>query len=250
MKISGNSILITGGATGIGLELSKLFVNSGNEVIICGRREDKLNEAKKLLPAIHTKACDVSAAENRIALTEWIISEFPDFNILINNAGIQRMIDFTKGTEELKELHDEISINLEAPIHLSALCIPHLSAKKGAAIVNITSGLGFTPLAFVPVYCATKAALHSFSMTLRHQLRTTSVKVFEVIPPIVDTELDKGARKRRGMTHFGILAAEAAEGAFKSIENDEYEFAIGMAANLRAGSRNNPEEAFKKLNER
>jgi uncharacterized oxidoreductase len=248
MKISGNTIFITGGATGIGLAMSEIFLNAGNEVIICGRREDKLLEAEKKLKGIHTKVCDLSVHENRIAISQWVISKFPDCNMLINNAGIQRMIDFTKGTEELTELHEEISTNLEAPIHLSALFIPHLSSKKDSAIVNITSGLGFTPLAFVPVYCATKAALHSFSLTLRHQLRNSSIKVFEIIPPIVDTDLDKGARKRRGQKNFGISPQETAQQAVKAIENNEFEFAIGMAQNLKMGSRNNPEEAFKRMN--
>ena len=248
MNISGNTILITGGATGIGLSMAEIFLNSGNDVIVCGRREDKLVEAKNKVRGVHTKVCDISVPENRVLLAEWVISTFESVNMMINNVGIQRMINFKKGTQELTELHNEIAINFEAPVHLSALFIPHLSAQKQSAIANVSSGLAFVPLAFVPVYCATKAAIHSFSTSLRHQLKDTPIKVFEIIPPIVDTDLDKGARARRGQKDRGISAAETAEAAVKAIENDDYEFAIGMAQGLKMGSRNNPEEIFKKMN--
>lgn len=248
MKIKDNTVLITGGATGIGFSLAQEFVKAGNEVIICGRREDKLKEAKDNLPQIHTKICDLSKENERKSLFEWTVSNFKNINILVNNAGIQRMIDFKKGTSELFSGEDEIEINLKAYVYLSAYFIPEFMKQKESAIINISSGLGFIPLTIVPIYSATKAAIHSFTMSLRHQLKNTSIKVFEIIPPTVDTELDKGARDRRGQQDRGISPDEVAKAAVSGLEKDEYEIAVGRADNLRAGSRNNPEEIFGNTN--
>ena len=173
MKINGNTILITGGATGIGFALAEAFVKEDNEVIICGRREDKLREAKSKLPQIHTKVCDISKGEEREALYNWIKSNNIDINILVNNAGIQRMVDFKKGIYDLSKGENEIEINLTAPIHLSAYFIPDLLKQKESAIINVSSGLAFVPIAVMPIYSATKAGLHSFSVSIRHQLRGT-----------------------------------------------------------------------------
>jgi uncharacterized oxidoreductase len=248
MKTSGNTILITGGATGIGLALAEAFVKAGNEVIICGRRQSKLDEAKEKLPQIHIRKCDASKDDERRMLLDWMGSNFKGLNILVNNAGIQRMIDFKKGAEELFAGEDEIEINFRTYVHLSAYFIPLLMKQKEAAIMNISSGLGFIPLAIMPVYCATKAAIHSFSLSLRHQLKNTPVRVFEIIPPTTDTELDKGTRAKRGMENRGIPPAEVAKAALEALEKDEYEVAVGMANNLRAGSRNNFEQIFQNMN--
>lgn len=249
MKINGNTILITGGATGIGFALAEAFVREDNEVIICGRREHKLREAKSKLPQIHTKVCDLSKGKEREALYNWIKSNSIDINILVNNAGIQRMVDFKKGIFNLSEGENEIDINLTAPIQLSAYFIPDLIRQKESAIINISSGLAFVPIAVMPVYCATKAAMHSFSVSIRHQLRDTSIKVFEIIPPIVDTELDKGARDERGQEDKGISPSEVAKATMKALEEDEYEIVIGMAQNLQMGARNNPEKIFQSINQ-
>ena len=248
MQIRGNTILITGGATGIGFSLAEAFVKAGNEVIICGRREHKLEEAKDKLPQIHTKICDLSKEKERKLLYDWVRSNFKDIDVLVNNAGIQRMIDFKKGTHDLVNGEDEIEINLKAYIYLSAYFIPLLLKRKEAAIVNVSSGLAFIPLAAVPVYSATKAAIHSFSLSLRHQLKDSSIKVFEIIPPIVDTELDRGAREERKQEDRGIPPFEVAKAALKALENNEYEVAIGMAQFLRDGARNNPEQTFQNIN--
>lgn len=249
MKIGGNTILITGGATGIGFALAAAFLKERNEVIVCGRRQGVLQEAKLKLPEVHVKQCDVAQDGDRRALYQWITSEFEDINILVNNAGIQREINFTESSATQKlAAEDEVSINLTAQIRLSALFIPQLMKKKEAAIVNISSGLGFIPLAIVPVYCATKAGIHSFTISLRHQLRNTPVKVFEVIPPTTDTELDKGARARRGQADMGIPAFQVAEATIKGMKDDQYEIAVGRAEMLRQASRTNPEEVFHRMN--
>ena len=248
MNVKGNTVLITGGATGIGLSLVKEFVDAGNEVIICGRRQDKLNEAKKLYPAIHIKQIDLSHSHEREALHYWINKDFPKLNILINNAGIQRGIDFRKGIETLKTIDNEIAINLEAPIQLCSYFIPLLQAQKESAIINVTSGLGFIPSVAMPVYSATKAAPHSFTVSLRRQLKDSSIKVFEIIPPMVDTDLDKGERKKRGQTYFGITPEQTAKESFEAIKNDEYEFDVGDAKNFRTGAKQNFEEHFDRMN--
>jgi uncharacterized oxidoreductase len=249
MKIKGNTILITGGATGIGFALAEAFLREDNEVIICGRREQKLREAKSKLPQIHTRVCDLSKEKEREALYNWVKSNFKNINILVNNAGIQRMVDFKKGISDLSLGENEIDINLTAPIHLSAYFIPDLMKQKESAIINVSSGLAFVPIAVMPVYCATKAAMHSFSLSIRHQLKDTSIKVFEVIPPTVDTELDKGARDERGQEDKGIPPSEVARATLKALEKDEYEIAVGMAQNLRMGARNNLEKIFQSINQ-
>lgn len=248
MKINGNTILITGGATGIGFAMAEAFVAAGNEVIICGRRKEKLDEAKSKLPNIHTRVCDLSKAKEREALYQWASSNFKDLNILVNNAGIQRMIDFRKGTSDLFNGDNEVEINLMAPIHLSAYFIPFLSKKDESAIINVSSGLGFVPIAFMPVYCATKAAVHSFTMSLRRQLRDTPIRVFEVIPPTVNTDLDKGARKARGQKDLGIPPMDVAKAVLNGVGKDEFEIAVGEAQNLRTGARTNLEQIFNNMN--
>lgn len=250
MRMSGNDILITGGATGIGLALVEVFLREGNKVIICGRRKDKLDRARKKFPELQTIKCDVANPKDRKRLFDRMFKNHGSFNILINNAGVQKEINFKKGTTGLRDEENEIDINLKAPVHLSAMFIPHLMKQKEAAIVNVSSGLAFVPIAFMPVYCATKAAMHSFSLSLRHQLKDTSIKVFEIIPPTTDTELDRGARGKRGQVDRGIKPEIVAEAAIEAMKKDEFEIAVGQAQFLRTSSRNDPERAFQMLNGR
>lgn len=172
MNTSGNTVLITGGATGIGLALAEALVARGNEVLVCGRRRERLKTAKTRVPQLHVRVCDITKQRSRLDLLDWISVRYKTLNVLVNNAGIQRCIDFRKGPRDLALADEEIAANLSAPIYLSAMLIPHLVRQKQAAIVNISSGLGFTPLAAVPVYSATKAAVHSLSLTMRHRCAT------------------------------------------------------------------------------
>jgi uncharacterized oxidoreductase len=192
--------------------------------------------------------CDVGEAEERNALYKWALANCPELNVLVNNAGIQRQIDFTKGNADLVNGDDEIQINFNAPVQLSALFITHLMKFNESAIINISSGLGFIPLTIVLVYCATKAAIHSFSWSIRHQLRSTSIKVFEVIPPTVDTDLDRGARGRRNQEHRGISADEVATATLAGLAKDEFEIVIGQARNLHGGNRQETEQIFQRMN--
>lgn len=239
MKITGNTILITGGATGIGFALAEAFLKSGNQVIICGRREKKLLAAQNRLPGLHIRTCDVCQEHSRRDLLEWALATFKDLNVLINNAGIQRRVDFTKGCADLHQ-NTEIATNFEAPIFLSALFAPHLMKQPEAAIINVSSALAFVPLASVPIYCATKAALHSFSMSLRRQLRDTSVKVFEVIPPMVRSELHDYQGEGRVSAH-GLPASDVAVATLEGMLNDEFEIPVGHAQGLWQAARTDPE---------
>jgi uncharacterized oxidoreductase len=253
MNVKGNTILITGGATGIGLALAEEFLARGNEVIICARTEENLRKAGARFPVLHTLRCDVSKEEERERLHQWVIASFPETNVLVNNAGIQRMIDLTKGTEDLlrnlqADGEDEISVNFRSYVYLAAHFIPDLLKIREAAIVNVGSGLGFIPIASMPIYGATKAAIHSFSVSLRYQLKDTLIRVFEVISPTVDTELDKGARARRGQADRGIPPQEVARATLVGLEKDEWEIAVGRAQGLRQGSRENFDQIFSRMN--
>lgn len=247
MKMSGNTILITGGATGIGYELAKQFLNSENEVIICGRRENRLLKAQKKHPELHIRVCDVANDNDRRELYNWVTNNFNNLNVIINNAGIQRDVDLTKGTEDLVTSENEIKINLEAPIYLSAHFIPFLTDKKNAAIINVSSGLAFTPLARVPIYCATKAALHSFCLTLRYQLRNTGIKVFEVVPPTVDTELNKEGREKMEFK-VDLKPNEFVSAVMEGLENDKLEIGYKMSEMGRKSSREDLDRIFKNMN--
>ena len=243
MNLKNNTILITGGTAGLGLAFAKEFYKLGNKVIICGRREDRLKSLAEKFPGLITKACDVSKEQDRIELAKWAISNFGDLNILMNNAGVQ--LAFNIGNEdENHKISTEANTNFIAPIHLSSLFINHLKNKEGSAIINITSGLAFVPLAFCPVYCATKAGLHSFTLSLRRQLRDTKTKVFEIAPPAVDTELGYQNRTDVNQSHGGMKIEDFLSEAMEALANDLLEAPIANAKNMRALN----EQLFDKMN--
>lgn len=249
MQISGNTVLITGGATGIGLALADVFVNNGNGVIICGRRESALQEARAKFPRLQTRIANLSTADGRQALADWLIHTHPKLNMLVNNAGIQR--EFRVDQPNLAETfmrENEIDTNLTAPIHLTFLLLPHLLKQPNAAIINVTSGLGYVPKAIMPVYCATKAALQSFTLSLRYQLTATSVTVFDIVPPIVNTDLDQGARQKRGQANTGISPEQVARESIQAIARDRFNVPVGMVKALKIGARISPRGFFKIIN--
>jgi uncharacterized oxidoreductase len=250
MKISGNIVLITGGATGIGYAMAKSFLQAGNEVIICGRREERLLQTQKKHPDLHIKVCNVADEADRRALVKWATANFRNLNILVNNAGVQRDIDFTEGIDEFLAGDSEIKINLEAPIVLSGLFIPYLTGKKEAAIINVSSGLGFVPAARMPVYSATKAGLHAFSMALRHQLRNQGIKVFEVVPPAIDTELNSEGRAQRGNFKVDLKPEEFVAAVMKGFQNDVFEIGFGMSEGFIKASRAELDKSFQQMNSR
>jgi len=244
MELAGHSVLVTGGASGIGSAIAARFLQAGSEVLICGRRADKLREAQARHPRLRTHVCDVEDPAARVALLEWAVQESPALDVLVNNAGIQQRIDLTQGPQ-WQHMQREIAINLEAPVHLATLFIPHLRKQKSPAIVNVTSGLAFMPLANVPIYCATKAAMHSFTLSLRHQLRDTPIRVVELIPPAVDTDLGGP-----GLHTWGVPLDEFADAAFAGLRtDDDREIAYQFSAQSSRASREQLDEMFKRMNQ-
>ena len=250
MNLAGNTVLITGGATGIGLAMAQAFLKAGSEVIICGRREGRLLEARKRHPKLHTRTCDVANESDCTALAEWVSTSFNNLNIVVNNAGVQRDIDFTRGIGAFKAGESEIKINLEAPILLSGLFVPQLTGKNNPAIINVSSGLGFVPAARMPVYSATKAALHAFSMALRHQLSKIGIKVFEIVPPAVDTELNPEGRAQRGNFKANLTPEDFIAAVMKDLEADVLEIGHGMSAGMLKASRAELDKSFLQMNSR
>jgi len=247
MKVEGNTILITGGATGIGLALAESFLKLGNQVIICGRRKERLIEVQKMHPDLHIVECDVSDENGRNSLFKYVTENFNDINVLVNNAGIQRAIDLTDGIKGL-EGENEIKINFEAPIYLSALFIPFLESKEESAIINISSGLAITPLAAVPVYCATKAGVHIFTKCLRLQLSDTSIKVFEVLPLIVISELNMEYRKKIGTTNVGVKSDKCAAAIIEGLLKDNFEIENPALENLKTATIKDFDKLFEAMN--
>lgn len=185
MNLANNKILITGGASGIGLGLTERFIQENNTVIICGRRASVLDEVKAKFPTVITKVCDLSDEKERIALYEWITENHPDLNVLINNAGIQKWVSVTDA-DFYESMKTELSTNIEAPLHLTSLFI---QLQSLTTVMNVTSGLAFSPFAKVPVYSATKAFFRSFTLSLRHILKAKNIEVIEIIPPALNTDL-------------------------------------------------------------
>ena len=250
MEMKNNTVLITGGATGIGLELARQLIALENTVIVCGRRSARLAEAKELIPELHTISCDVTITDDRDRLMAEIKRSFPDINVLINNAGIQQNIDLSKGSEDLvKDQLIEIDINLKAPIYLAGLFIDYFKEKsiKGT-IINVSSGLGFIPMARVPVYCATKAALHSFTMSLRHQLKNLGISVIEIIPPAVVSELNSTARAKSGANRFAVPTDEYVISILAGLEEGSQEISYGSSDSMRQASRAEIDVTFARMN--
>ena len=185
MKTSGNKILITGGATGIGLGLAGRFLEENNTIIICGRRESVLKEARQKFPSLIAFPCDLSVVDHRERLFQWISAKHPDLNVLINNAGIQNWMT-TDDADFYQRAKEEIAINLEAPLHLVSL-FSNLSSLT--TIINVTSALAYIPLVRVPVYSATKAFFHSLTLSMREMMNPEKIEVIELIPPTLNTDL-------------------------------------------------------------
>lgn len=195
MKLTHNKVLVTGATSGIGLAMTKRWIALGNEVLAVGRNHDRLATLAAQYDGLHPYTCDLANEAELLALAGRIRKEHPDLNILINNAGIQYnyMLGEEGGTTQ--RISAEIDVNLRATILLTEELLPLLKQQENAAVVNVSSGLAFAPKRSAAVYCATKAGVHAFSQALRYQLEESKVKVFEVIPPLVDTEMTAGRGK-------------------------------------------------------
>jgi uncharacterized oxidoreductase len=220
MNLSNNKILITGGATGIGLGLTERFLQEGNTVIICGRRASVLAEVVAKHSAVITKVCDLTLKSERTKLYKWVKENHPDLNVLVNNAGIQNWMTITDA-DFFKRTQAEIKTNIEAPLHLTQLFIKLKSLKT---VINVTSGLSFVPLTKVPVYSATKAFFHSFTLSLRQLLKPKNIEVIEMIPPALNTDLGG-----KGLHDAAPSVSDFIESVFQQMKEGKTELTFGFS---------------------
>ncbi len=240
MILSNNKILITGGATGIGLGLTERFLAEGNTVLICGRRAAALKAVTDIYPSVITRVCDLSKADEREQLYNWISSEHPDLNVLINNAGIQEDVSLTDESF-FPKAEKEIAINIEAPLHLSSM-FSNLNSLH--TIMNVSSGLGFVPIARMAVYCATKAFMHSFTLSLRHVLKPKNMEVIEIIPPAVNTDL--GGHARQGLAPS---VEEFVTAVFEQLKEQKAEITYGFSEGMLKAGHEERQKAFDRMNQ-
>ena len=237
MNISGNTVLITGGSSGIGLEMARQFLDGNNKVVITGRDEKKLQYVKQQLGGVAVIRNDVSNPDDVKKLYQQATTDFPELNILINNAGILRTLDLRDSNLSTADLTMEIDTNLKGTILMNNVFLPLLKRNNIPAIINVSSGLAFVPLPMTPVYCSTKAAIHSYSLSLRAQLRNTGVKVFELAPPLTETEMI-GNFNEQDIRGVPVMSVEGMVADFlKGLAKDEYEIRPGLANQLKFMSR-------------
>lgn len=245
MNITGKTVLITGGGSGIGFEIAKLLSEKGNKVIITGRTESKLQKAASQLKDVSYIATDINSEKDLDALTEHIKDDFGGLDILINNAGQAYVYKLGEESNVAEKAAHEMQTNYTSVISLTERLLPLLKESKEAAIVNVTSIVVFAPGINLATNAASKAALHSYTRALRYALAlSTGIKVFELMPPLVNTDFSAeigGAN--------GIPPLEVAQGLINGFEKDEYELHIGNTANLYQLYLSSPEEALKVLNQ-
>lgn len=238
MKISGNTILITGATSGIGLELAKRFAGLGNTVVALGRNKESLSRLSSI-PGIETVRCDLTKPADFDKLISLVRKKYSSLNILINNAGIQFNPDFSKDPDQSDAIEKEIQTNLTIPIRLISILIPVLKSNSNAAIVNVTSGLALVPKRSAPLYCGTKAGLHMFTDALRYQLEGTNVKVIEMLPPQVDTPMTAGRGKNK------LTTTALADEFVAALEKDREYIGIGVVKYLGVALRLFPSLIYK-----
>ncbi len=239
MNTSANKILITGGASGIGLGLTERFIQENNTVIICGRRESVLREVAEKFPSVITRTCDLSSADERRALYQWISEEHNDLTVLVNNAGIQQWM--TVSDEDFFErAKQELVVNVEAPLHLTSLFI---NLPSLTSIINVTSGLAFTPLTKVPVYSATKAFFHSFTLSLRALLKARNIEVIEMIPPALNTDLGG-----KGLHDYAPPVSDFIDAVFDQLKQGKTELTFGFSEAMVKATPDDLRQAFNRMN--
>lgn len=239
MKLSNNKILITGGASGIGLGLTERFIKENNTVIICGRREAALKEVANKFPSVITKVCDLSSEEGRIGLYNWVSENHKDLNVLVNNAGIQNWMNISDN-DFYQKADEEITTNVLAPIHLTTL---FTKLKSLDTIINVTSGLAFIPISKVPVYCATKAFMRSFTLSLRHSLKSSNIEVIEMIPPALNTDLGG-----KGIHDAYPPVSAFVESVFNQMKEGKNELTFGMSEDRVRANNEAISELFQRMN--
>ena len=245
MKTTNNTILITGGSAGIGLEMASLFSQKNNHVIIVGRNEERLQNAAAQLKNVTAIACDVSDEEDVNKLVARLTKEFPNLNVLINNAGRAILYNLSEeGVNAFDKSGDEMLTNYLSVIRLTEKLLPQLKKQDEAAIINVSSIVALVPSPLV-TYSASKAALHSYTQSLRINLEeNSSIKVFELMPPLVDTDFSVEIGGRVNGIHPSVVA----EDLVKSMEKNEYEIHVGKTSDLYKLFHSAPAEALKFMN--
>lgn len=239
MNISNNKILVTGGASGIGLGLTERFIAEGNTVIICGRRESTLQEVAARFPSVLYKSCDLSIESGRIELFEWIMENHSDINVLVNNAGIQNWMNMGDA-DFYEKAKTEIATNIEAPLHLTSLFLELPSLKT---IMNVTSGLSFVPLTKAPVYSATKAFFHSFTLSMQYLLKAKQIEVIEIIPPALNTDLGG-----KGLHDTAPPVSDFIESIFAQLRDGKTTLTFGFSEAMANAGTEQLKGAFDRLN--
>jgi uncharacterized oxidoreductase len=236
MKLTDNTILITGGGSGIGRGLAEAMHKRGNQVIIAGRRKANLTEVAKANPGMRWVELDIEDPVSISTVARKLIAEYPKLNVLINNAGIMQ-IDDVSGSLDDKLIVSTITTNLAGPIRLTGALIEHLKKQNHAAVINNSSVLGFVPLAFAAVYSSTKAAIHSYTLSLRYKLKGTSVKVIELSPPWVQTDLLNSNNESRAMPLADFITETT---AILGTDADEVVVERGRPVRNNAGPNEGP----------
>jgi uncharacterized oxidoreductase len=247
MNVSGNTILITGGTSGIGFELATQLLALENTVIVTGQSQPHLDFARRTLPGVRAIKSDLGDPAAIANLYQQIADEFPNLNVLINNAGIMRKINLQTFGSNLQDVTREVEINLNGAIRMVVEFLPLLKMQNRAAIVNISSGLAFVPLPISPVYCATKAAIHSFTQSLRIQLRNTNITVFELAPPITATSLFRGDMSANDVGVKPMDVKILVNRAIDGIKKDRLEIRPGLSNMLKIMSRLAPNFILRQL---
>lgn len=248
MKLSGNTVLITGGTSGIGYEFAAQLLKRGNTVIVTGRDQQRLEQTRRSLPGIHIFQSDISDSRSIAFLLKAVTEKCPTMNVLINNAGIMRKINLLDQGDGLEDVSREIETNLIGTVRMVKQFLTHLKSQKSAAIVNVSSGLAFVPLPIAPIYCATKAGVHSFTQSLRVQLKNTSIRVFEVAPPMTRTSLferDIHVDDVKGVRMMDV--SKMVGQVMRGLERDHLEIRPGLSNVLKLMSRVAPQLILNRL---
>ncbi len=241
--LTGNTILITGGGSGVGLQLAGELIKNNNKVLVCGRSEEKLQQAKHQLPSLEIFSCDLSQEKECLRLFEWVERFHPSCNVLINNAAVAHEALFDTEQEVVRMAEEEFQVNVLTPVRLSKLFLPLLMKNKNAHLINITTGLIYVPRVAYPFYNATKAALHSFTQVLRVQLAGKPIRVTEVLLPVVDTPWH-----RETVPRSAIPVEKAVKEMLSGINKGKQEVRVGLVAILYWLVRIAPGFAFRKIN--
>lgn len=247
MNITNKTILITGGGSGIGFETAKLLSEKGNKVIILGRTAEKLQKAANTLTNTTAINCDITSEADVDNLIKEINVNYPELSILINNAGKAFVYQHSETAGAVDKARQEMETNYFSLVSLTEKLLPVLKKQPEAAVINVTSIVAYSPVTVIPSYSDSKAAVHSYTLSLRYTLaQDTNIKVFELMPPTVNTEFSKeiGGEER------GMPASEVAEGLLKGIEQDQYEIGVGLTVGFRDQFFTTEEKAFQAINQR